>query len=461
MQKQTENIRTVESVLEAALREVGAVPEEMMKPGDFGWSRAARTDKGVHAACQVVACKLSMGLVSDESKLLCETEEGGGERTAEPPHPDDAEDAVDPDPYVEKILQLYPEQSPEHARILSWMKRRELAFVSRLKAALPSDICVHGVQRVSKQFDARTQCDDRRYEYVIPVDLLAPITWNTHDYPLLKTHPLHALMAADEPVDLTGEQLDLISQFKTDRKERYVGKSAPLVRSEEGYTLYPEDLERLQSLFDQFEGTHRFRNFTSRVSRDDPALSRYMKDIRVDLEREGKLAKVTLVGQSFLFNQIRKMVALVIEVFRGGAPHWAIKDALGEEKRFVHMAPSEGLLLERPSYHSYNNNRATPPTSNPINLEPQPADALEGDVDGSINAFKREVLYPIVEGSMETAAWLYWKEKINTFPYVSENFAPPEPTREQITPEPLTPPDETTDPSPEQTTAGLHTSPHV
>ena len=453
MQKQTEQIRTVESVLETALREVGAVPEEMVKPGDFGWSRAARTDKGVHAACQVVACKLSMG----ESKLLCEAEEGGGEGAAEPTHP--TVDADDADPYVQQILHLYPEQSPEHARILSWMKRRELDFVSRLKAALPSDICVHGVQRVSKQFDARTQCDHRRYEYVIPADLLAPITWNMHDYPLLKAHPLHALMAADELVDLTGEHLELISQFKMDRKERYEGKSAPLAHSEEGYTLSAEDLERLQSLFDQFKGTHQFRNFTSRISRDDPALSRYMKDIRVDLEHEGKLAKVTLIGQSFLFNQIRKMVALVIEIFRGGAPHWAIKEALGKEKRFVHMAPSEGLLLERPSYNSYNNNRATPPTSNPINLGPQEADGLEGDMDGSIEAFKREVLYPIVEGSMETSAWRDWKEKIDTFPYVSENFATPEPpTPEQTTTESYSPPPhETTEPSPEQTTTELLT----
>lgn len=60
------------------------------------------------------------------------------------------------------------------------------------------------------------------------------------------------------------------------------------------------------------------------------------------------MAVVTLKGQSFLLNQIRKMVGLVIEIVRGTAPDWAIQDSLGRlNRRTLHMAPGEGLLLDR------------------------------------------------------------------------------------------------------------------
>lgn len=59
---------------------------------------------------------------------------------------------------------------------------------------------------------------------------------------------------------------------------------------------------------------------------------------------------ITLKGQSFLLNQIRKMVGLAIEIIRGTAPEWAIEDALEKSnKRILHMAPGEGLLLDRVS----------------------------------------------------------------------------------------------------------------
>ena len=59
IQSMTDN--TVEYVLEKALSESGFIKAH--NAGDLkkiGWTRASRTDKGVHALCNAVACKLEV-----------------------------------------------------------------------------------------------------------------------------------------------------------------------------------------------------------------------------------------------------------------------------------------------------------------------------------------------------------------------------------------------------------------
>lgn len=58
--------------------------------------------------------------------------------------------------------------------------------------------------------------------------------------------------------------------------------------------------------------------------------------------------RIRLKGQSFLLNQIRKMIGLVVEILRGTAPEWAINDCVNKQnKRLLQMAPGQGLLLDR------------------------------------------------------------------------------------------------------------------
>jgi hypothetical protein len=60
-------------------------------------------------------------------------------------------------------------------------------------------------------------------------------------------------------------------------------------------------------------------------------------------------------GQSFLLNQIRKMVGLALAVYRGSAPRNAVRLATDPTKDFgTPMAPELGLLLRECCYASYN-----------------------------------------------------------------------------------------------------------
>ncbi|KAE8776338.1 tRNA pseudouridine synthase A, mitochondrial [Hordeum vulgare] len=104
--------RTIEGDLEEALYQAGAVPEaDRAAPARYEWARAARTDKGVSAAAQVVS----------------------GRFYVDPP-----------------------------------------GFIDRLNAKLAPQIRAFGYVRVTNSFSAKKFCDRRRYVYLLPVLALDP-----------------------------------------------------------------------------------------------------------------------------------------------------------------------------------------------------------------------------------------------------------------------------------------------
>lgn len=95
------------------------------------WTRAARTDRGVHAVCNVVSLKLSLGPV-DFSEARSEEE--------------------DPGSGAAKTPRCEPPQGEE---LQAWQKKRLSDFLQRLNAELPQDILCLDARRVGKNFDAR------------------------------------------------------------------------------------------------------------------------------------------------------------------------------------------------------------------------------------------------------------------------------------------------------------------
>jgi hypothetical protein len=60
------------------------------------------------------------------------------------------------------------------------------------------------------------------------------------------------------------------------------------------------------------------------------------------------------VGQSFLLNQIRKMVALAVEVARGGVPLEHMDVCFSQSKVLIPIAPGDNLHLDMLFYEAYN-----------------------------------------------------------------------------------------------------------
>jgi tRNA pseudouridine38-40 synthase len=217
---------TVESILERSLFLCGGIQE-----CNFGhlqkvaWTRAARTDKGVHAVGQCCSMKLLV-----------------------PPN-------------------------------------RESQFLEELNSFLPSDIRVMGMTRVTKSFNARSHCSHRRYEYLLPT---------------------YMLRAASEVKDI----------FRKQPNPSTLDVRSVLISYRSADS--PSTLDAFRANMSRYLGTHNYHNFTNTSGTgkapSDASMQRYMMGVTVSppfLARaqgeveEVEWVKISITGQSFLFNQVK------------------------------------------------------------------------------------------------------------------------------------------------------------
>eukprot|EP00633_Aureoumbra_lagunensis_P014467 CAMPEP_0197350720 /NCGR_PEP_ID=MMETSP0893-20130614/26433_1 /TAXON_ID=44058 ORGANISM="Aureoumbra lagunensis, Strain CCMP1510" /NCGR_SAMPLE_ID=MMETSP0893 /ASSEMBLY_ACC=CAM_ASM_000539 /LENGTH=430 /DNA_ID=CAMNT_0042863597 /DNA_START=298 /DNA_END=1590 /DNA_ORIENTATION=- len=307
LQASQPELRTVEGEMQAALRRAGVVAQENIDDlKKVGWTRAARTDKGVSAARHVVTVKLEL-------------------------EDDDIEKAI-----------------------------------TQINAELPQDIRVFDAVRVTKGFDAKRSCDRRRYVYMLP-----------HCF----------LMSLDELIALfsriTGRDQARILAFRQQIIAAklggiHVADTWSLTQEEKqclahelaSYRASAASIEQLNHILQAFVGTKNFHNFTAKIQSTHDSAMRYMISLSADdfsvplkeyPEQNMHWLRLTVIGQSFMLHQIRKMVAVAAHAARTSrVPNiesaQAIVNGLTDPKRDVPLqhAPGEGLYLGEPLFCSYN-----------------------------------------------------------------------------------------------------------
>lgn len=122
-------------------------------------------------------------------------------------------------------------------------------------------------------------------------------------------------------------------------------------------------LKRVEQVFATYKGTHNFHNFTVRKSFRDPSAKRHILSFNVNpkpiIIGDTEWLSLKVHGQSFMMHQIRKMVGLAALVVRCGADvEKLMGDSFGEKLYSIPKAPALGLLLERPVFDNYNATRA-------------------------------------------------------------------------------------------------------
>uniref|UniRef100_A0A7S1KF28 Pseudouridine synthase I TruA alpha/beta domain-containing protein n=1 Tax=Vitrella brassicaformis TaxID=1169539 RepID=A0A7S1KF28_9ALVE len=368
----TERVRTIEGVLEKCLHECEGIADD-----DFGylqkikWTRVGRTDKGVHAACQVVGLLLRLPLTDEEK---AERDERYRKHKELADGVSDERTKNGGDGQVDEQAEPEEEQNESNETKMARIAVRKELFLKRLNDKLPPDMKALGLFKVTKGFDARVQCLRRRYMYVFPGYALAPVTVKS------------TYRAAYEGTgDLPAAQNDL--DDAQDETEDSYKPPVWIDNTQENFEPTDEDVARFERIMKEYEGTHDFYNFTSRIEASDPSTKRYIEKISVHRETiEGQsFLCVTLVGQSFLLNQIRKLIGLALEVIRGSAASDSIRLSLSTKtKMFIHLAPGEGLFLERAFYEGYNRRLVGEGTSEPVQWE---------NLEPAIEAFKRDTIF--------------------------------------------------------------------
>jgi tRNA pseudouridine38-40 synthase len=333
--------------------------------------RCARTDKGVHAAGNLISLKL---IIEDEdveekinSNLPPEIRVWGIVRTTNGFNCYGACDS-----------RMYEYLIPTHCFLpplpSSWLGKRLLEIATE-------DGKVG--EYTERQKDVADFWEEAEAKYVRPVlEGLDSDTRELVEQAIYKTEDVNALLndepepeddngdAESRPNDRPAVAPEVNTELITADPETQAAKNPELeaairsvkaayIQAKKAYRISAERLQRVRDALSAYEGTHNFHNFTVGKSSRDPSAKRHIKTFRPDpapITIGGtEWLSLKVHGQSFMLHQIRKMVSMAALVVRCGAPTVArVREAMTPQLFDVPKAPGLGLLLERPVFDAYN-----------------------------------------------------------------------------------------------------------
>jgi tRNA pseudouridine(38-40) synthase len=174
------------------------------------------------------------------------------------------------------------------------------------------------------------------------------------------------------------------------------------------YRANTNQMNRIKDSLKVFEGTHSFHNYTRRIAANDASATRYimsfvpLNPIIVPGEKNDDGSKaddtewipIQVTGQSFLLNQIRKMISAAVDLARGAVTREQINESLTKKCRMkVNVAPAQGLFLDRSFFEMYNKQKAQSSDHRPLNwVEGEETPAAGEDFFADIVSRALEVL---------------------------------------------------------------------
>ncbi|KAG9189249.1 tRNA pseudouridine38-40 synthase [Alternaria panax] len=154
------------------------------------------------------------------------------------------------------------------------------------------------------------------------------------------------------------------------------------------YRISPERQARVQAALDKYLGTHRYHNYTVHKKYNDKSAQRYIKSFKVApkpiIINDTEWLSLKVHGQSFMMHQIRKMVGMAALTVRCGTDPEIMDKSFGNEVVRIPKAPGLGLLLERPVFESYNAKSAKQHGRDPIDFD---------RYNDKVEAFKETEIY--------------------------------------------------------------------
>ncbi|CAP91502.1 Pc13g04330, partial [Penicillium rubens Wisconsin 54-1255] len=380
-----EQQRTIEGDLFTALVNVGAVSKaNAADPKKSSFVRCARTDKGVHAAGNVVSLKM---IVEDED------------------------------------------------------------IIQKINAELSPQIRVWGYEVTSKSFSCYQMCDSRVYEYLMPSHCLVPphpstylgkkiveladkageldavktrqeevaSYWEEVDEKYITEEPAQQ-ETSEQPVAEQSADAEAQKPFVMDPRQKAINDAiksikAAYLTAKRAYRAPASRIARLQECLNRYEGTKNFHNYTIQKTHKDPSAKRHIKSFKVNttpiIINGTEWLSLKVHGQSFMMHQIRKMVAMATMVVRSGCHPDRITETYGPERIAIPKAPGLGLLLERPIFDAYNN-KAQGLDRQPINFQ---------KFEAEMNEFKQREIYDrIFREEEESAGFGSFFNHIDHFP---------------------------------------------
>ncbi|KAI1172178.1 pseudouridine synthase [Nemania sp. FL0916] len=163
---------------------------------------------------------------------------------------------------------------------------------------------------------------------------------------------------------------------------------AEYIAAKRRYRVTPDRLDQLQQALDKYVGTRNYHNYTIQKSHDDASAKRTIKSFEVNREpiqiNDTQWLSLKVHGQSFMMHQIRKMVGMAVLAVRCATPWERFDESYTAARISIPKAPSLGLLLERPVFTNYNRRAVENLGLEELNF---------ANYDKEIEAFKQEHIY--------------------------------------------------------------------
>jgi tRNA pseudouridine38-40 synthase len=371
---------TIEGDLFKAFVAAGAISKANADdPKKSSFVRCARTDKGVHAAGNVISLKL----IIEDPDIIKKINEAlspqirvwGIERTTGsfscyqacdsrwyeyliptycylPPHPKS---------YMGKKL---VELADEVGDLEGFNSRQEevAGFWDAIEARLIKPI-LDGLGE-----DIRTLVEEALYRTTTDKELLedneddetasdagdtVPVTVKTsgkEERQQVEDQSIPEKAPADLDNASTVDQVALNAAIKS--------LKAAYISAKKTYRIPKSRLMRIKDVFAAYEGTHNYHNYTVRKPYSDPSAKRHILSFAVNPEPitigDTEWISLKVHGQSFMMHQIRKMVGMATLMVRCGTPLSRLEETFAKEVFSIPKAPGLGLLLERPVFNNYN-----------------------------------------------------------------------------------------------------------
>jgi tRNA pseudouridine38-40 synthase len=387
---------------------VGAVSKaNAADPKKSSFVRCARTDKGVHAAGNVVSLKM---IVEDEDiiqkindQLSPQIRVWGYEVTSKsfscyqmcdsrvyeyllpshcllPPHPST---------YLgRKIVEIAEEKGELDAvkgrqeEVANFWADVDEQYIKPILDALPEDI--------------RKVVQKSLWEEDTSRDVLQP-TQAAED--IKPPTEIPAEQQSEQPTDESGEPKPFIMEPRQKAiVDAIKAVKAAYLKARRAYRAPASRIARLQECLSKYEGTVNFHNYTIQKAYNDPSAKRHIKSFKVNTTPiiiDGtEWLSLKVHGQSFMMHQIRKMVAMATMIVRAGCHPDRIPETYGPSRIAIPKAPGLGLLLERPIFEAYNK-KASSLDRQPLNF---------GRWEAEMNEFKQREIYDRIFREEEESA---------------------------------------------------------
>ena len=269
------------------------------------------------------------------------------------------------------------------AKLHKYPNINEIEMKKKVNDILPKDIRIFRIIEVSDHFDSKDNNNNREYHYILPTFLLEQ----------KKEEEKKGENNENKIIDnnnIKEEEINIPNDYKANYD----------------YRLTEEDINKLKEMCKGYLGTKKFHNYTRKVGFSNMSSQRHIIEMDCnDIIDFGvfQAIKFKIVGQSFLYNQIRKMVGMIVDCMRNKKDMDYFKNSFLSNKYDIPKAPGEGLYLRYIDYSKYNDRK----------LNKKNNIFLTDDDEKEMVAFREQLVQKIKDTELNQKVFTAWLWKLD------------------------------------------------